>query len=89
MTRDEKKRELTRMLKKAPEILSPRKAAQWSPLGRNAVYDLIRTGELRSFRYRDSYIIAKDDLIENLLDHADDADTRGFRRKEVRGNDGE
>lgn len=89
MTREEKKRELTRMLKKAPEILSPRKAAQWSPLGRNAVYDLIHTGELRSFRYRDSYIIAKDDLIEYLLDHADDADTRGFRQKEVRDDDGE
>ena len=89
MTREEKKRELTRMLKKAPEILSPRKAAQWSPLGRNAVYDLIHSEELRSFRYRDSYIIAKDDLIEYLLDHADDADTRGFRRKEVRDDDGE
>ena len=55
MTREEKKRELTRMLKKAPEILSPRKAAQWSPLSRNAVYDLIRTGELRSFRYYTRY----------------------------------
>ncbi len=89
MTREEKKRELTRMLKKAPEILSPRKAAQWSPLGRNAVYELIHTGELRSFRYRDGYIIAKDDLIEYLLDHADDPVPRGFRRNEVHGDDGE
>ena len=52
------------------------------------MYDLIHSGELRSFRYRDSYIIAKDDLIEYLLDHADDADTRGFRRKEVGDDDG-
>ena len=64
MTREEKKRELTRMLKKAPEILSPRKAAQWSPLGRNAVYDLIHTGELRSFRYRDGCIIPRVHLCE-------------------------
>ena len=87
MTREEKKREYAEKSTGNPLPAQSRTVvAAWQ---KNAVYDLIHTGELRSFRYRDSYIIAKDDLIEYLLDHADDADTRGFRRKEVRDDDGE
>ena len=72
MTKEEKRKTLERMLKGAPDIMSPRQVHRWSPLGKNHVYELIHKGELCAFNYRSSYIIAKTDLIDYLLAHSDD-----------------
>jgi len=87
MTRDEKQHVLETMLRKCPDCLSPTKAANWSPLGKNHVYDLIKTGELRSFVYRGGYIIAKADLIEYLLDHCDEKSKRFTVKNKGNGNE--
>ena len=80
MNNEEKRKELERMLKRCPEILSPIKAARWSPLGKNRVYELIHNGELRAFVYQGGYIISKDDLIDYLVKHCDDEPTRSVKR---------
>ncbi len=72
MTKEEKRKALERMLKGAPDIMSPRQAHRWSPLGKNHVYELIHKGELCPYNYRSSYIIAQSDLIDYLLTHSDD-----------------
>lgn len=77
MTREEKIAKLEQMLRNAPEILTPMKASRCSPIGKNRIYELIKTKELRSFIYRGGYIIAKSDLIEYLADHCDDSRARG------------
>lgn len=79
MNKDEKRKELERMLKKCPEILTPAKVVRWSPFGKNKVYELLRRGELRSFCYQGGYIISKDDLIDYLADHCDDDAGRKFK----------
>jgi len=75
MTNEEKtakRKELERLYRKCPDIVSPSLAAKWAPFGKNRIYELIHLGELRAFNYRSHYIIAKDDLIEYLLDHCDE-----------------
>lgn len=72
MSKEQHIRALERLLKGAPEIMSPRQASKWSPLGKNLVYELIHKGELQSFRYRGTFLIAKSDLIDYLSTHADD-----------------
>lgn len=84
MTKEDKINQISRMLKNCPEILSPSKVIKWSPLGKNKVYEIIKNGDLRSFVYRGSYIIAKDDLIEYLADHSEDESSRAFK---VKGGD--
>lgn len=79
MNNKEKRKEMERMLAKCPEILTPTKTVRWSPLGKNKVYELLKNGELRSFKYRGSYIISKDDLIDYLLEHCEDTDGRTFK----------
>lgn len=78
MTREEKIIALERMLRKCPEVLSPMKASRCSPFGKNRVYELIKSGELRAFIYQGAYIIAKSDLIEYLADHSDDKSARRY-----------
>ena len=60
--------------------VSPIKAARWSPIGKNRVYKLIHSGELRSFVYQGGYILSKDDLIDYLLEHCDDEPARSIKR---------
>ncbi len=84
MNKEEKRKELERMLRRCPEILSPIKAARWSPLGKNRVYELIHSGKLRSFVYQCGYILSKDDIIDYLLEHCDDEPARSIKRG---GND--
>ena len=69
MTRDEKVAEFERMLAKVPDVMSPLKAC--SPFGKNRIYELIKSKELRAFVFQGSYIIAKTDLIETIVDHSD------------------
>ena len=71
MTREEKVAELERMLAKVPDVMSPLRASKCSPFGRNEVYELIKNKDLRAFVFQDSYIIAKVDLIETIVDHSD------------------
>lgn len=56
------------------------KVSRWSPFGKNRVYEMIHTGELRSFFYQGGYIISKDDLIDYLIEHCDDEPPRAFAR---------
>ena len=84
MNKEEKRKELERMLRRCPEVLSPIKVSRWSPFGKNRVYEMIHTGELRSFVYQGGYIISKDDLIDYLIEHCDDEPPRAFARG---GND--
>ena len=80
MNKEEKRKELERMLRRCPEILSPIKAARWSPIGKNRVYELLHSGELRSFVYQGGYVISKDDLIDYLIEHSEDEPARSFKR---------
>ena len=80
MNKEEKRKELERMLRRCPEVLSPIKVSRWSPFGKNRVYEMIHTGELRSFVYQGGYIISKDDLIDYLIEHCDDEPPRSFAR---------
>lgn len=86
MNNQEKRKELERMLAKCPEILTPTKAVRWSPLGKNKVYELLKNGKLRSFKYRGGYIISKEDLIDYLLEHCEDTDGRTFKIGKVGDN---
>lgn len=81
MNKDEQRKEIERMLRRCPDILTPRMVANWSPFGTNHVYDLLHSGELRSFSYCGKYIVAKDDLIDYLVEHCDDDSGRTFRMK--------
>ena len=71
MTREEKNIELERMLTEVPDIMSPLRASKCSPFGKNRIYELIKSKELRAFVFQGSYIIAKTDLIETIVDHSD------------------
>ena len=71
MTREEKVAEFERMLAKVPDVMSPLKASKCSPFGKNKIYELIKAKELRAFVFQGSYIIAKVDLIETIVDQSD------------------
>ena len=89
MTRTEFIRELERMLKKAPELMTPSKVSKHTPLGKNHVYELIKSGEIRSIVFQNSYIVAKSDVIEYLADHANDKNKRHFALTDKRSVDSE
>lgn len=78
MTREEKIEQLERMLVTLPEIMSPLKVSKSVPIGKNRVYELIKTKKLRAFIYQGTYIIAKIDLIEYLADHWDDDSHKAY-----------
>lgn len=84
MTYEERVNELKRMLRPCPDILTPLKTCKWSPLGRNRIYELIKTGEIRSFIYQNSYITTKGDLIEYLALHATDEEKNTIKFKRGR-----
>ena len=79
MTREEKIIELERMFKNCPEMLSPIKVSRWTPLGKNRVYELIKSKELKSFIYQGAYMISKVDLLEYLADHSEEQGVRHYR----------
>jgi excisionase family DNA binding protein len=72
MTNEEKRKKLTGMLSKCPEVLTPIRASKWIPIGKNKIYELIHNGEIRSFVYRGGYLIVKEDLINYMVEHSDD-----------------
>ena len=79
MGKDSKRKELERLLRKCPDVLTPTQAVHWSPFGKNRIYELLKSKELRSFSYCGKYIIAKADLIDYLLEHCDDDTGKTFR----------
>mgnify|MGYP003537219043 CR=1 FL=1 len=81
-TREERIKEFETMLRKAPEIMSPLKVAKFSPFGKNRVYEMIKTKELKAYKYQNTYIIAKIDLVEYLADHCEDGSLRHFTIKD-------
>lgn len=87
-TREERIKEFEKMLRKAPELMSPLKVARCSPFGKNRVYEMIHTGELKAYIYQNTYIIAKIDLIEYLADHCEDANNRTYTIKKDGGRNG-
>ena len=78
MTRKELTAEFERMLRKAPELMTPIKVSRWSPISKNRVYELIKSGELRSVIYQGGYLVGKDDLISCLVDHCNDKNRKKF-----------
>jgi len=87
MTYEERVNELRRLLRQCPEILTPLKACKCSPLGKNKIYELIKKGEIRSFIYQNSYIIAKEDLIEYLALHSNDEGKKHYKVQPRESND--
>ena len=87
-TREERIKEFDTMLRNAPEIMSPLKVAKFSPFGKNRVYEMIHTGELKAYIYQETYIIAKIDLIEYLADHCEEVSKRAFTIKKEGGKNG-
>lgn len=79
-TREEKIQALEKMLRNAPDIMSPQIVSQFAPFGISKVYEIIKTKELKAYRYSKTHIIAKSDFIEYLADHSED-DT--FRRLKI------
>ncbi len=73
MTQDELKKELQRMMQKCPQCLTPGKIRRYTLLGKNRIYNLIHSGEIPAFIYQGTYVINKDDVIEYLLKHSEDA----------------
>lgn len=89
MTRIEFIIELERMLKNAPDLMTPLKVSKCTPLGKNRVYELIKSGEIRSIIFQNSYIVAKADVIEYLVDHANDKNRRHFALTDKQGGESE
>ena len=78
MTNEERREALARLLKNAPDVLTPREVAKWSRYGRNTVYAMLRSGELPSIQYRGTYLISKAELVEYMTSHADDTPRKRF-----------
>ena len=78
MTREELMVEFERLLRRAPELMTPMKVSRCSPLGKNRVYELIKSGELRSIIYQGGYLVGKDDLISYLVDHCNDKNRKKY-----------
>lgn len=81
-TREEKIQALERMLRKAPDIMSPQMVSEFAPFGIRKVYEIIKTKELKSYRYNKTCIIAKIDFIEYLADHSEDDTFHRLKIKE-------
>lgn len=82
MNKEELRKQIEQSLKRCPDILTPIKIYRWTPFGKNKVYELLRTGELRSFWYQGGYVVSKDDLIDYLVKHAEDEPGRKIRRRD-------
>ena len=72
MTNEERREALARLLKNAPEVLTPREVATWSRYGRNTVYAMLKDGTLPGYVFRGSYLVGKEDLIDFMVEHTDD-----------------
>ena len=71
-SREEKIKDFEQMLRNAPDFMFPPMVARFSPFGKNKVYELISSKQLKSHIQRNTHIVLKKDLIEYLADHCDD-----------------
>ena len=81
-TREERIEALERMLRKAPDIMSPQMVIEFAPFGKNKVYEILKNKELKAYRYNNTHIIAKVDFIEYLADHCEDESPRNYTIKD-------
>ena len=72
MNQEKQRKALEKILKKCPDVLTPMKASHWAPIGNNAIYAAIKSGEIESFIYRGGYIFTKDELINYLVKTSND-----------------
>ena len=86
-TREERIKEFEKMLRKAPDIMTPNRVVRCSPFGKKRVYEMIHSGELKAYIYQNTYIIAKIDLIEYLAEHCEDGNFRNFAIKDGSRNE--
>ena len=84
MSKEKQRAELKKLLKKCPDVLTPMKAARWSPIGKNAIYAAIKSGEIEAYLYKNGYIFTKDSLIDYLV-KLSDGKGRGYA---LRGDKG-
>ncbi len=47
------------------------KARKWAPMGKNALYDAVKSGELEAYIYKGGYIFTKDALIDYIIKTSD------------------
>ncbi|MBO4308804.1 MAG: helix-turn-helix domain-containing protein [Clostridia bacterium] len=78
MTAEERKDAYARLLRECPEVLTPRMVAKWTRQSKNTVYAEIRSGDLPAVPYRRGYLIAKADLIDYMVTHAEDTQKACF-----------
>ena len=78
MTAEERKNAYARLLRKCPEVLTPRMVARWTHQRKNTVYAGIKCGDIPAVPYRGGYLIAKADLIDYMAAHAEDAPAGRF-----------
>ena len=55
------------MFEAYPDILTTKDLQQIFPKNRNAIYDLLKSGELPSFKLGREYMILKSDLLDFIL----------------------
>ncbi len=72
MNKENQRKQLEKMLRKCPEILTPSKARKWTPIGRNTLYEAVKNGEIESYIYKGGYIFTKDALIDYMLRNTDE-----------------
>ncbi len=72
-TREEKIKDFEQMIRNAPDFMFPQTVMRFSAFGRNKVYELINTKQLKSYIQKGTHIVLKKDLIEYLADHCEDA----------------
>ena len=72
MTTEERKNAYARLLRECPEILTPRMVARWTRQSKNTVYAEIKSGDISAIPYRGGYLIAKADLIDYMVAHAEE-----------------
>ena len=72
MTPEERKNAYARLLRECPEILTPRMVARWTRQSKNTVYAEIKSGDIPAVPYRGGYLIAKADLIDYMVAHAEE-----------------
>lgn len=82
MTREEKERIFERMLHNAPDIMTTPMVPKFAPFGKNKLHEILQNKQLKSYRYKNTRIIAKVDLIEYLVDHCEEPSQRTFKLKE-------
>ena len=72
MTTEERREAVARLLKNAPDVLTPREVAKWTRYGKNTVYAMLKDGILPGYVFRGSYLVGKEDLIDFMVEHTDD-----------------